>query len=267
VLFTSARPDPAGDGDDDETPTALWLLPVTGEARVVGTRPGGIGAVVVAREAGTVAVLSDTLPASTDTASDEERRKARKDKKVDAVLHAGYPVRYWDTDLGVGQARLLVTDPPGKDGVEWRDLTPTPGRALHGGQVDLTPDGRTAVSSWAVAEPHGSRRTTLVALDTTTGERRVLADDGSSDWDAPRISPDGTQLACLLERRSTPDEPVDLRLVVLPLDGSAAPREVAPDWDRWAQEHRWTPDGAALVVTADEQGRRPCFVSRSLPAP
>nr|MDQ3611607.1 S9 family peptidase [Actinomycetota bacterium] len=51
VLFTSARPEPSGDGDDDDTPTALWLLPVTGEARVVGTRPGGIGSVVVAHEA------------------------------------------------------------------------------------------------------------------------------------------------------------------------------------------------------------------------
>ncbi|MBW3638286.1 MAG: prolyl oligopeptidase family serine peptidase [Actinobacteria bacterium] len=259
VLFTSARPDPSGDDDEDETPTALWLLPVTGEARVVGTRPGGIGAVIVAREAGTVAVLSDTLPASTDTSSDEDRRKARKDRKVDAVLHAGYPVRYWDKDLGVGQARLLVTEPPEDDAVEWRDLTPAPGRALHGGQMDLTPDGRTAVTTWAVAEPHGSRRTTLVALDTSTGERRVLADDGSSDWDSPRISPDGTQLACLLERRSTPAEPVDMRLIVLPLDGSAEPREVAPHWDRWPSGHRWTSDGAALIVTADEQGRRPVF--------
>jgi dipeptidyl aminopeptidase/acylaminoacyl peptidase len=90
VLFTSARPDPDGKADED-APAALWLLPRTGEARVVATRPGGIGGVAVAEQAGTVVVLSDTLPASTDTASDEERRKTRKDKKVDAVLHSGYP--------------------------------------------------------------------------------------------------------------------------------------------------------------------------------
>jgi dipeptidyl aminopeptidase/acylaminoacyl peptidase len=259
VLFTSARPDPDGGKPDDDAPAALWLLPRTGEARVVATRPGGIGGVAVAEQAQTVVVLSDTLPASTDAASDEERRKARKDKKVDAVLHAGYPVRFWDRDLGVGQTRLLAADLDGDACLEWRDLTPHPGRALHGAQVALTPDGRTAVASWGIAEPRGSRRTALVAVDTTTGERRVLADDGSSEFGDPRVSPDGSQVAAVLERRSTPQEPVDQRLVVLALDGSAEPRDVAPEWDRWSGEHRWTPDGTALVVAADEQGGRPVF--------
>jgi dipeptidyl aminopeptidase/acylaminoacyl peptidase len=260
VLFTSARPDPEGASADDETPSMLWRLPTTGEARVVGTRPGGIGAVTTAGRAGVVAVLSDTLPASTDAASDQERRKARKDKKVDAVLHSGYPVRYWDRDLGVGQTRLLIANLPGEEGcVQWRDLTPAPGRALHGGEVALTPDGRTAVVTWAVAEPYGSRRSTLVAVDGATGDRRVLLDDRSSDLGSPRVSPDGTQVAVVVERRSTPEEPVDLRLVVLPLDGSAAPRDVAPGWDRWVHEHRWAPDSSALLVNADDLGRCPVF--------
>ena len=258
VLFTSARPDPEADGDD-EVPTMLWLLPRAGEARVAGSRPGGIGEVTVARDAGTVLVLSDTLPASTDTAADEERRKARKDKKVDAVLHAGYPVRFWDRDLGVGQTRLLAGDLAPEGTVEWRDLTPAPGRALHGGQVDVTPDGRTAVCTWGIAEPRGSRRSALVAVDTATGERRVLLDDGTSDWISPRLSPDGTQVAVVVEQRSTPQEPVDVRLLVLPLDGSAEPREVVPGWDRWPDEHRWSPDGRHLLVAADEQGSRPVF--------
>jgi dipeptidyl aminopeptidase/acylaminoacyl peptidase len=258
VLFTSARPDPAGGAPDDDAPSALWLLPPVGEARVVGTRPGGIAGIVVAERSGTVAVLSDTLPAATDTASDEERRQARKDKKVDAVLHAGYPVRYWDRDLGVGQTRLLAADPPPQDGcVQWRDLTPQPGRALHGGQVSLTPDGRTGVSTWGIAEPHGSRRIALVAIDTTTGDRRVLVDDGASDWGDPRVSPDGTQVAVVVERRGSPELPTDTRLMVLPLDGSTQPRDVAPDWDRWVGEHRWSADGTALLVTADDAGGRP----------
>mgnify|MGYP002336217435 FL=1 len=260
LLFTSARPDPDGGSDDDDTPSMLWLLPPAGEARVVGTRPGGIGAVVVAQQSGTVAVLSDTRPASTDTASDEERRKVRKEKKVDAVLHAGYPVRYWDRDLGAGQTRLLVTDPPVDDVcVEWRDLTPAPGRALHGGQVSLTPDGRTAVSTWARTEPRGGRRTALVAVDTATGEQRVLLDDGGVDWGNPRVSPDGRWVAVMAERWSSPDEPVDQRLMLVPLDGSAEPRDVAPGWDRWANEHRWSPDGTALLVTADDEGACPVF--------
>jgi dipeptidyl aminopeptidase/acylaminoacyl peptidase len=258
VLFTSARPDPDTD-PDDEPPAALWLLPTTGEARVVGSRPGGLSGVRVARESGTVLVLSDTLPASTDGSSDEERRTARKDAKVTAVLHAGHPVRYWDRDLGVGQNRLLAGDLTQDGTITWNDLTPEPGRALHEASTDLSPDGRTAVTSWLVAEPRGSRRTALVAVDTTTGERRTLADDGSSEFSSPRVSPDGQSVVALRESRCTPTQPVDLRLVLLALDGSAEVREVAPEWDRWATEHRWSPDGSALLVTADEAGRRPVF--------
>jgi dipeptidyl aminopeptidase/acylaminoacyl peptidase len=258
LLFTSARPDPDRE-DDDDTPAAVWRLPTVGEARIVGTRPGGIAALVVAKEGRTVLVVSDTMPGSTDDADDERRRKERKDRKVTAVLHSGYPVRYWDADLGVGQPRLLAGELDPEGCVAWRDLTPQPGRALQNAEVDLTPDGRTAVTTWSVAEPRGSRRTTLVAVDTTTGERRVLTDDGSSDHAEPRVSPDGTRVAFTVELRSSPTEPVDMRLVVAPLDGSASPRDVAPAWDRWADGHRWTPDGRALIVGADEAGRRPVF--------
>jgi dipeptidyl aminopeptidase/acylaminoacyl peptidase len=100
---------------------------------------------------------------------------------------------------------------------------------------------------------------TLVAIDTASGERRVLADDGSSDAADPRVSPDGRQVAVIVERRSTPSDPPDQRLVVLPLDGSGEQRDVAPGWDRWVGEHRWSPDGAALLVAADDLGRRPVF--------
>ena len=58
-------------------------------------------------------------------------------------------------------------------------LTAAPGEILRtGGAVDLAPDGRTAVTTWVVAEPLGSSRIVLVAVDTTTGERRTLAGEG-----------------------------------------------------------------------------------------
>jgi dipeptidyl aminopeptidase/acylaminoacyl peptidase len=48
-------------------------------------------------------------------------------------------------------------------------------------------------------------------------------------------------------------------VVVVPLDGSAEPRDLAPGWDRVTTEHRWAPDGSALIVTADDHGRGPVF--------
>ncbi len=257
LLFTSARPDPEAATPADDAPAALWLLPPAGEARVVGTRPGGVGSVAVARESGTVVALSDTLPGATDGDSDAARRKARKDAKVDAVLHTGYPVRYWDHDLGAGQARLLVAGPA--DDLAWRDLTPQPGRGLHEADLDVSPDGRTAVVTWSVADPRGSRRTVLLAVDTATGERTTLFDDAGAECGAPVVSHDGSTVAFLRETLSSPHEPVDTALVVVPLDGSAPAREVTTGWDRWPGRPAWTPDGAALVVVADEQGAAPVF--------
>ncbi len=257
LLFTSRRPDPAAKDADADGPDALWQLPAAGEARVVGTRPGGLAGVVVARTAGTLLALSDTLPASCD-ADDDERRTRRKDRKVTALLHTGYPVRHWDADLGPGAPRLLAGELDGDGQVAWRDLTPEPGRALDRAVVHVSADGATAVSTWHVAEPHGSSRTVLIAVDTATGERRTLHDDGGEVGD-PQVSPDGTSVAFLREDRSTPFEPVDTHLVVVPLDGSAPARELAPGWDRWPGGPRWTPDGAALLVTADEGGARPVF--------
>ncbi|MBW0092845.1 S9 family peptidase [Pseudonocardia sp. KRD-184] len=255
VLFTSARPDPGAAEQPPDSPAALWRLPASGEAEVVGTRPGGVGGVVVAREAGTVVVTSMTLPGSTSGEDDEARRRARREKKVSGVLHAAHPVRFWDHDLGPDAPRLLTAPEPGGG---WIDLTPEPGAALVEGDHDVTPDGRHVVSTWAVPLRGGGTRSTLVVIDVATGERRVLADDPGHEFSAPVLSPDGTRVACVRERFSTPDTPTDMRLVVVPLAGDE-PVDVAPGWDRWAGGARWTPDGAALVVTADDGGRAPVF--------
>src|SRR5690349_1944381 len=258
LLFTSARPDPDAKETPDDAPAALWLLPARGgEARVVGTRAGGVGGVVVARDAGTVVVSSSTLPGSGDSDDDEKRRKERKDKKVNAILHTGYPVRYWDHDLGPGAPRLLCGTVEDHERLTWRDLTPVPERALDNASYDVSADGRVVVTTWTVAEPRGSRRSTLVVLED--GEQRTLLDESAHEYSGPRISPDGRLVAVTRSTRSAPDAPPDERLVVVPLDGSAEARDVAPAWDRWVLERRWTADGTALIVTADEGGGCPVF--------
>ena len=256
LLFTSARPDAQDEAEDADAPTALWALPAGGEAHRVASRAGGVTEVRAAREAPVVVALSDTLPGSGDGEDDAARRARRKERKVTAVLHAGYPVKHWDADLGPGELRLLTAELPEP---AWRDLTPQPGRALDGAELSLGDDGRTAVATWWVREVHGSARTVLVVVDLATGERRTLADDGTSDAEGPQLSPDGRTVAYVSERRSTPTEPVDRRVLVVPVDGSAAPREAAPGWDRWAEDVRWARDGNALLALADDEGARPVF--------
>ena len=260
LLFVSTRPDPDGKPEEDR-PGALWLLPGDGgEARLVGERPGGIADPVTA--GGVVVVTSMTMPGAVSGADDERRRTARREKKVTAMLHTGYPVRLWDHDLGPDQARVLVGhlssagDPAGK--LEWRDLTPAPGAALRDTTTDVSPDGTTVVADWQVAEPHAASRSTLVACDLASGARRTLLDDPAYEFSAGRISPDGRTVAVIRTSRSTPERATQVDLVLVPLAGGPV-RELTAAWDRWPLEVRWTPDSAALIVVADEHGRAPLF--------
>ncbi|MGI5130536.1 S9 family peptidase [Pseudonocardia sp. CA-107938] len=260
LLFTSARPDPAAENPDDDAPAALWLLPVTGEGHVVGTRPGGVSGPVVARTAGTVVVTSMTLPAAGSAEEDEERRTARKERKVSGILHSGYPVRYWDADLGPDRPRLLAGDLPA-DGsrIEWRDLTPDAGTALLSSAPDVSPDGATVVTEWAVPAERGDQRFHVVAIDVATGDRRTLAGDAHHDYGGALISPDGRWVVCSRSTLPSPTRCSDQDLVVLRSDGSAEPLVVTDGWDRWATGYQWAADSSALIVTADDGGRSPVF--------
>ncbi|MEV6344289.1 S9 family peptidase [Actinoplanes sp. NPDC051851] len=254
LLFTSARPRPEG-GTDEKAAAALWRQPSGGDAHVVASPPGGVGQVVVSAN-GTTLFGSGLLPSSVDLAAEQKARDRRKESGVSAILHEGYPVRFWDHDLGPARTRLLVLEPDG----EPRDVTGYAGAALDDGEGswDLTPDGRTAVTTWALEVAGGSQRYALVAIDTATGERRTLADDAGFDFLDARISPDGTLVAFAVEPRSTATDPGDRWLAVVPLDGGQI-RELTRDWDRLPARPRWTPDGTALIVAADDQGRSPLW--------
>ncbi|MER6578328.1 prolyl oligopeptidase family serine peptidase [Nonomuraea sp. NPDC001023] len=253
VLFTSARPDTTVKDATDEVP-ALWLLPrAGGEARQIATRPGGIGA---ARTAGDVVVFaSDVLDG--DESTEEERRKARKDAGTSAILHEGYPVRYWDHDLGPARTRLF-TGRLGADRLEdVRELTPDAGEALRDAAFELTPDGSTVIVTWRRFLSGGDSRTDLVAIDVATGRRRTLLTDEAHDFGGPiAVSPDGTRVACARERITSTDVSVRVELWIADL-ATGEGRAYAPDL--FPTDLAWAPDSAALYLVADHQGRRPVF--------
>ncbi|MCW2826433.1 MAG: peptidase prolyl oligopeptidase active site domain protein [Marmoricola sp.] len=261
LLFTSARPDPEAEDEDDEV-SMLWLLPARGgEARVVASRPGGVEEVRVAPDAGTVVLSSATFPSSDSHDAEKDKRKERKDKAVEAILHESVPVRFWDKDLGPDAPRLFTgsLDEEGVDArIDLADLTPHAGRALERLDHDVSPDGSTVVTTWGVPE-RGGLRTALAVIDVATGERRVLVDDVEFDHAGPRFSPDGQRLVVVREKRSTPHDPGDLRIAVVSVaDGAVL--DLTGDWDRWpAGPIQWTPDGTSLVLVADEDGRAPVF--------
>ncbi len=109
LLFTSARPDPEAEDDEQAEEALLWLLPAGGgEARVVATRPGGVNDVQVAADSGTVVIPAKTFPSSESDEDEKRKRKERKEKKVSAILHQSVPVRLWDEDLGPDAPRIFT---------------------------------------------------------------------------------------------------------------------------------------------------------------
>ncbi|GGC93706.1 peptidase S9 [Tersicoccus solisilvae] len=270
LLFTSARPDPGAD-DAEEPVTALWAIPAAGgEARVVHGRPGGLGPVLTAADADVTIVRANVLPGARDEAEDARLRDARKTAGVSAILHAGYPVRFWDADLGPDEPRLFALETGGEadplpgttDAVaptELRPITVGIGNGLMHAEQVLSPDGATVLAGQTLAVARADLRDVLIRVDVATGERTRLVEDADWDYAPGPISPDSTRAVVVRERRTTPEQAAQLQLMLLDLrTGDVSP--LAHDWDRWGHPHAWLPDGSGVVVTADQDGRGPVFV-------
>ena len=98
---------------------ALWVLPAGGgEAYRLTAPPGGVASAVTARNAPRYALSAKAFPGTTNPAEDAERRKARAEAGVNAILHMGDGdrVRFWDSDIGPDAFRLLTGESGALDG-------------------------------------------------------------------------------------------------------------------------------------------------------
>ncbi len=258
LLFTSSRADP--DDAEGEARSSLWRLPAGGgEASLLLTRDGGVAAVATADRADVVIVTGNVLSGATNEEDDAERRKARKESGVAAILHSGYPVRYWDADLGPDEPRFLALRDGGDAGPSLTDLLPSARGGLRDAHPVLSPDGSTLFTSLTVPEERGSQRAVLVRVDVATKELTVLLDDQDNDYAPGPVSPDGRFLVVSRDRRTTVELAPRTSLLLVPLDGGE-PRELGVGWDRWPAPAAWLPDGTGVVVTADDDGAAPVFV-------
>jgi dipeptidyl aminopeptidase/acylaminoacyl peptidase len=247
LLFVAARPTE----EDDKPLASLWRLPAAGgEAAEALALPGGVTAVRAARSARATVVAAKLLRSASGVDEDKRLRALRKDNKVSAVLHSGYPVRYWDNDLGPDHPHLFDIDGA-------RDLSPQPGDALREADFDVSPDGSFVVTSWHDPAPGASIRGTLVRIDVATAQRATIADDPEADLELPAISPDGTAVAFTRETHSTPDKAPRITLCHMRFGEPFV--ELTGEWDRWPTSVTWSADGSALIVTADDNGRGPIF--------
>ena len=262
LLFTSERPDPDAKPDDTRgEATALWLLPAGGgESRLVAGPPGGVEAVAVARESGSVVFAAGTHPGTENWEEDAEREKARKDAEVSAQLFEEYPIRFWDHYLGPRERHLQLIPAPVDDNRAGSptDLIQTPGRSLELAGFDVTPDGSTVVTGrWGDTDDVLERDLNLVAIDVSSGKQRTLADD-KAWYEAPACSPDGRYAVAIRDGRSNPEEMSDNTLYLFDLMTGES-KDLLAGFDRWPQGPAWSHDSESVFFTADDEGHVAVF--------
>ncbi|GLZ34162.1 peptidase S9 [Lentzea sp. NBRC 105346] len=256
LLFLSKRPDPAAKPGDTNDKTALWQLPVSGEASEVFRPGGGVNQVLVAREAGTVLLSASAHRFVGFGEADDAKRKAREDAGVTAILHESYPVRYWDADLGPAYPRLLTAPSVPFDSPA--ELTPD-----ADGRIDehlaISPDGRWVVYGHEidVSASYG-RRTVLRVAATDGSDDRVLADiDGHSFYQSA-FTPDSAAVITVQARESTYDSPTRHWLVRIDVaTGEITP--LAPDFAEEPEHPVVSPDGRSVFFVSSHLGHQPVW--------
>jgi dipeptidyl aminopeptidase/acylaminoacyl peptidase len=254
LLFTSSRPDPDAKPDPDHEIDALWSLPPDGgEARMLLAPEGGVGAVAAARTADAIAfgVLVHPLAESLD--DDAARAKARKEAGVGALLFEDSPIRYWDHWLAPQRQRLFSARLPEADAkLDPHDVTGDPGPVFMETEFDISPDGRTIVTSWSDWSKPPATPTDLVAIDIESKVRRAL-EHFDGEFNQPRISPSGRYVVSVRTTDGNPGLAAETTLWLTDLS-TGARRDLTPDLDLWPTEPVWAPDSSAVFFIADRLG-------------
>ncbi len=97
----------------------------------------------------------------------------------------------------------------------------------------------------------------MIAIDTATGDRTVLAQDDQDGFGQPVISADASLIACVRIAQSSAQLAPKRSLWLTDRQGNG--RALAADWDRWAAPIAFSPDNQLLYVSADDDGHHPLF--------
>ncbi len=144
----------------------------------------------------------------------------------------------------VAPLQLEAITPPDRD---WRYAD-----AIHDAARNRLIAVREDHEEATVAE-HGEWNNDLVAIDLATGAVSVLA-AGSDFYAAPRLSPDGTQLAWLeWHHPNMPWDGTELKLASVAADGTLGEASViAGSRTDWISQPRWSPEGVLHFVAEPE---------------
>lgn len=127
-----------------------------------------------------------------------------------------------------------------------------------GATLSWTPDGRMIVfdgfKASADSVDRNYRNAHLYAVDVQTQQLRQLTRQPGR-WTQPAVSPDGRWVAFTGFAETTQTYHA-ADLWIMPLDGSAEPRNLTRSLDRDVNNLYWAPDGSGVYFTVDDRGTR-----------
>jgi dipeptidyl aminopeptidase/acylaminoacyl peptidase len=249
LAFVSRR---AGD-----TAAQLYTMPVDGgEPTRLTTMPLGVSNPRWFPDGKRIAFVSHVIADAESPEATRQALDAREKHPVKARVSDNRLYRFWDRWLTDGEyPRIFVVE---VESGKVTDLLPG-SRRLFGfqdgsGRFDIAPDGSAVVfEANATVPPYREVQSDLFLVPAGGGAVRNLTESNPADDGGPVFSPDGRLIAYGLSKKAD-GWPDYTRLAVL--DVATGRTTVLTDgWEHSVSNLSWTPDGRALVFTAEVRAR------------
>jgi dipeptidyl aminopeptidase/acylaminoacyl peptidase len=245
------------DGRKDAEPQLYVIAAGGGEAvRRSDFRPG-VGEFKWMPDGKRIVFISWVWPAGRGSRAQGRLHEAFTERKESAYVTSEALYRHFDSNLPMGRVpRLMMLDlSSGRisdlfEGTSYELPRADPGAA----HFDIAPDGRRIAF---VCDPAPKKRLinpyALAEIDLKSRRITALTTDPGWNYEAPRYSPDGSVIACVAanvgRRHTMPGRLAFVR-------PGEAPRVVGDGWTLDIDRRlRWTPDGSAVLFTAQDRGR------------
>jgi dipeptidyl aminopeptidase/acylaminoacyl peptidase len=268
IVFSAQR-------DNDDLPQLYSMdLAAGGEAQRLTNLSGGARAPVFSHDGRMLAFVSLMYPGATDDAGNKAAMQAFRDRKSNARIYDGFPVRNWDRWLDQRQVRIFV-QPLDADGLAQgapRDLLARTkmlanpgfaGRLTDTGEemdIDFTPDNQAIVFTATVNRNRAAYAFTNAELwlqSVNGGEPRALT-QGTASWSLPHFTPDGSTLIAVMEEQG-PLVYNAQRLAAFSWPNPGKPRVISEGIDRAVDGYAVSPDSRTVYFTAEDAGNEKLY--------
>ena len=244
-------------GKKDDTPQLYVIPPDGGEARRISAFAPGIEAFKWFPDGKRIAFVAWVWPELKGAKAQAKRSKEFKERKASGYVTSEAQYRFWDDNLPMGRVpHLHVLDiASGRitdlfEGTAYEIPRADPGA----GFFDISPDGRhIAFVHDPQPEKRIDNRKVLVELHLRSARFAALTADPDWDFDAPRYSPDGGQIAMIAAHTGL-KHTMPSHAALLKRGGSW--QLLSDAWDHSVEAPlRWALDAGALYFMAQDRGR------------